>query len=230
MPLIYLDQIADKKLKASSTDDAGTGLTSHIYSSSNASMKTAGGLTVEKRLAVGQFDGRLPLGAVISVSGTFGATNNGGSFTSPPGIPATGVVSDDGYMLCDGAQITDPSAVLSGFTPRINDDRFLQGSSMAGVVSVANTANLNNNTVALNSTTYLPAHNHGGGNHSHSYTYLTITAAVTSNNYAIAPNQYFIDTANSTSGSGNIITSQGNGTPFDIRPKWLSVLYLIRVR
>jgi hypothetical protein len=269
MPLIYLDQIADKKLKASSTDDADTGLLAHIYSTSIASIRTAGGLSIEKRLAVGQFDGRVPLGATISITGTYGNGTNGGGFTTAPGIPATGVISDDGYMRCDGAQITDPSAVLSGFVPKIDDDRFLQGSSSAGLISVANTANLNNNFVQLASTTYLPPHSHSmqsAGFHAHQQGGTPILdfgfgpgdisipdwqgagrpfsaalgmrdnggngARITGGG---APFLQMAVGANTSSVSpdgshSHSIDSNGSGAVFDIRPRWISVIYLIRVR
>jgi hypothetical protein len=230
--LIYLDQIADKKLKAPSTSDASKSVTGNIYSSSNASIRTAGGLSVEKRISVGQFDGRVPLGGVVPVIGTYSATNNNGTFTTASGIPASGIVSDDGFMRCDGSEIpNDQEAKLGGFVPNITDDRFIQGSNTAGFSTVENLSSVNqgNNFVRLTNNE-MPNHNHGGGSHSHSYTYMGITESPTVNAYSIVSNQFFITISDNTSSSGNIINSQGNSQSFDIRPKYINAIYLIRVR
>ena len=235
--LIYLDQIADKKLKAPSTSDASKSVTGNIYFSSNASIRTAGGLSVEKRISVGQFDGRLPLGGVVPVIGTYSATNNNGTFTTASGIPASGVVSDDGFMRCDGSEIpNDQEAKLSGFVPNITDDRFIQGSNTAGLSTVENLSNVNqgNNFVRLTNNE-MPNHNHGGGNHSHltdgdgvlfamDYQAGGSTNGLRGGSVGL-PKYNF-----NTSLSGNIINSQGNSQSFDIRPKYINAIYLIRVR
>lgn len=258
MPLIYLDQIADKKLKASSTEDA----TTNIYADSTASIRTAGGMSVEKRLMVGQFYGRVPLGGIIAISGGYGATNNSGAFTIAPGVPATGVVSDDGFMRCDGALITDVLSPFEGmYLPKIDDDRFLQGSAFAsvGTKSAPSGANLGNNTVSLNNPIYMPSHNHGGFTGSNSISlggsgYVASALAGVEGNAAGDLNHLFRTNnaaadarsplpntgsfngwntlGSSLSGSSShthSISPQGNATPFDIRPVWLGVYYLIRV-
>lgn len=247
--LIYLDQIADKKLKAPSTDDASKSLTGNIYSSSTASIRTAGGLSVEKRASIGQLDGRVPLGAVLAVIGTYSATDNLGTFTTASGIPASGVISDDGFMRCDGSLIpVDQDAKLSGFVPRIDDDRFIQGSTSAGLASVTNLSSVNqgNNFVKLG-VPELPNHNHNGstGSTNPSHTH-PLTAGVaqglspdfgddTPDSSIESPqdrtrNKNFSTGSSSDASHTHSISPQGGGLAFDIRPRYISGIYLIRVR
>ncbi len=254
--LIYLDQIGDKKLKAPSTDDASKTVSGHVYSSSTASIRTAGGLSVEKRISVGQFDGRLPLGSVVPVIGTYSATNNTGTFTTATGIPASGVISDDGFMRCDGVEIpSDQEAKLLGFVPNISDERFIQGSTTAGFATVTNLSNVNqgNNYVKL-TRSEMPSHNHGGNTGDTSIsgggTFLNDVKALFNSSSApgyspitlndsgqlTIPGTGQIDNMwkrSATAGSSihsHIISSQGLEHSFDIRPKYINAIYLIRVR
>jgi hypothetical protein len=244
--LIYLDLIADKKLKAPSPDDASRSPNGHVYATSNASIRTAGGLSVEKRASIGQLDGRVPLGGVIPVIGTYSATNNTGTFTTATGIPGSGVISDDGFMRCNGVEIpSGQDAKLSGFTPQISDERFIQGSTTAGFATVENLSLVNrrNNFVRLTDQE-LPNHNHGGSttgsvdlDHTHSSSSLALESPPTAGGYDFdVPGAKPISSANiTTGGSGTLnhthtISGQGNNTPFDIRPKYINAIYLIRVR
>jgi hypothetical protein len=156
--LIYLDLIANKKLKAPSTDDAVT----PIYADSNASIKTAGGLSVEKRIMAGQFYGRVPLGGVIPIISTYTGSNNTGSASDLSGlVPASGEVTEDGFMRCNGVLINNPlSPFNSRYTPNISDDRFIQGSNNT-FATVENLSNVNrgNNFIRLTDQE-LPNHNH----------------------------------------------------------------------
>lgn len=70
-----------------------------------------------------------------------------------PSLPASGTVSTDGFMLCDGAAIPVGN-VLTGFTPVINDGRLLLG------LTSSNT-----------SATY--SHTHTTDGHSHSFSLVT---------------------------------------------------------
>lgn len=251
--LIYLDQIGDKKLKAPSTDDASKTVSGHVYSSSTASIRTAGGLSVEKRISVGQFDGRLPLGSVVPVIGTYSATNNTGTFTTATGIPASGVISDDGFMRCDGVEIpSDQEAKLLGFVPNISDERFIQGSTTAGFATVTNLSNVNqgNNYVKL-TRSEMPSHNHGGSTEANSGgggTAVTDVYIANPGDGTTIPSGYS-DLSGSASlisihdtkmsqkkeaiGGGShphTINAQGGDGSFDIRPKYINAIYLIRVR
>jgi hypothetical protein len=73
-------------------------------------------------------NGWMPVGTVIPVMG---------SITGAIAIPASGTVVD-GMMYCDGTAIPG-GQTLSGNTPAINGDVFLQGSSIAGATGGANT-------------------------------------------------------------------------------------------
>lgn len=255
--LIYLDQIADKKLKAPSTEDA----TTNVYASSTASIRTAGGMSIEKRLMVGQFYGRVPLGGVIPVVSTFTASNNGGGSPSDLSLltPASGSVSADGFMRCDGVEITDPlSPFIGRYVPNISDDRFIQGSNSSSTLSVVYGANNGNNTVTL-TVSEMPSHSHGGstssvstgGAHTHSYRdrfYIDVfgipgpgegaeARGFTGGGVGFSDNDnntYTFKDSNTGSGGGasdhsHTISSQGGGDSFDIRPKYISGIYLMRV-
>jgi hypothetical protein len=236
--LIYLDQIADKKLKAPSTSDAVT----TEYASSTASIRTAGGMSVEKRLMVGQFYGRVPLGGVIPVVSTYTASNNGGGSPSDLSLltPSSGQVTVDGFMRCDGVEIINPLSPFVGrYVPNISDDRFIQGSNTSSSLSGVNGANNGNNTVTL-TINEMPNHNHGGSTNE-------------AGNSSVSPGQYGLIRSNlnlprtvdafvnDSLGEPDIVTppgawnhshgiaSQGNAQSFDIRPKYISGIYLMRV-
>ena len=73
--------------------------------------------------------GVVPLGAIIPI-----ASNLTGAHT----IPASGVMDAAGWQYCDGAAIS-ASATMSGTIYNLTDDRFIQGSSTAGVTGGSNT-------------------------------------------------------------------------------------------
>jgi hypothetical protein len=260
--LVYLDQIGDKKLKAPSTEDASKALDGHLYASSIASMRTAGGLSVEKRISVGQFDGRVPLGGVIPVIGSYSSANNLGTFTTASGIPDILTISEDGFMRCQGQIIpTDQEAKLSGYVPNISDERFIQGSTTAGFATVINLSAVNqgNNFIRL-TVGNMPSHNHGGvtggeSSHTHGLTGLSgsfssasipgggqtgvagslIFAGINSDNIPrLVEITGTVSLSGGSIGSGSnhnhSISSQGNNDTFDVRPKYINAIYLIRVR
>lgn len=227
--LIYLDQIADKKLKAPSTEDA----TTNVYASSTASIRTAGGMSIEKRLMVGQFYGRVPLGGVIPVVSTFTASNNGGGSPSDLSLltPASGSVSADGFMRCDGVEITDPlSPFIGRYVPNISDDRFIQGSNSSSTLSVVYGANNGNNTVTL-TVPEMPSHSHGINDpgHSHNTDVDVYGAGGGSNQFYTRGTGSPATLGTTTSTTGITINAQGGGDSFDIRPKYISGIYLMRV-
>jgi hypothetical protein len=259
--LVYLDQIGDKKLKAPSTEDAVTS----VYASSTASMRTAGGLSVEKRIMAGQFFGRVPLGGVIPVLSTFTASNNGGGSPSSINalIPASGEITDDGFQLCDGSEITATvngiSSPFAGrFVPNITDDRFIQGSlSSTSLLSSDTGVNNGNNTVTL-STNELPGHNHGvsidgssssipggqvmselgmflgdvtgslpsGWEYPGNGTDNTVIPAAPDQTTVLMRRPAITVSSHSHSVSQS---SVGGSLPFDIRPRFISGKYLMRV-
>jgi len=209
-------------------------------------------LNVVNRLTVGKFDGRVPLGTVVPVAPVFSATANDGTASEPPGIPATGVITDDGWQRADGAIIpSGANASLVGkFTCDLSDDRFLMGSSgiTSSPIAVSDGVNLANNRVLL-SVDQMPEHDHSGNSggisvslaHNHSYTrllYQVDTDRGTDSSLWSIDNTEDVDTSGvqATGGSdgdlnhSHSISSQGNGSSFDIRPKWLKVIYLQRVR
>lgn len=137
-------------------------------STSTGTLIISGGVGIAKRLNVGQFDGRVPLGAVIPVVGTRSLANNGGTSITPTGIPATGVISDDGFQRCDGSAVGS-GATLTGFVPDLTDNRFIQGSSSLGTLG-----GNSNNQVTL-SVENLATHTHTDNGHTHTFPSLGAT-------------------------------------------------------
>lgn len=209
---------------------------------------------IENRLQVAKFDGRVPLGAVIPIVGTRTAVNNGGSANTPSGIPATGIVSDDGFQRCDGSAVGS-GATLTGFVPDLTDDRFIQGSTSLGSLSSSNGINLGDNTVQL-TINELPSHNHTGStgdntsiDHTHSITHNHgVYRAVGGGGFSgfeasvstslQEPSPYMNSFVGNSGGMNSNLThthslttdNSGSGGTFDIRPKWMSAIYLMRVR
>lgn len=72
--------------------------------------------------------GIIPVGGVIPIF-----SNLAGSYT----LPASGVVSPEGWMRCDGAAIPGGNA-LSGNTPDITNSRFIMGTDGSGTGAVPN--------------------------------------------------------------------------------------------
>lgn len=195
---------------------------------------------VENRLQVAKFDGRVPLGGVVGVVGTFNSANNGGGIITPSGIPASGIVSDDGFQRCDGSAVGS-GAILTGYVPKIDDDRFIQGSSSLGLIGGNS---LNQKTLSINE---IPSHNHGGVTtgganltHSHGIPFIagTISLADVSPNGTLSiPNGTTynrVNTPGSVNDSVNLthdhqIQNEGGDQSFDIRPQFISAIYLIRV-
>ena len=100
--------------------------------------------------------GLMPVGTVFPVM-----TNIAGALSAP----ASGIVAD-GLMLCDGAAI--PALLtLSGSTPNLSGDVFLQGSSSAGAAGGSNMTTDHTHTDNLAA----PAHTHSFSgsypNHTH---------------------------------------------------------------
>lgn len=183
------------------------------------------------RVSAGQFDGRVPLGGVVPIVGTFSSANNGGSVITPSGIPSTGVVSDDGFQRCDGVAV-GTGATLTGYVPKIDDERFIEGSSSLGTLSTDTGVNNGNNTITL-TTNELPAHSHGVTDPGHSH---TIDVGGLAINFNPGPGAYAdivvvtagLNTYSQTTGIS--INNSGSGNSFDIRPKYISAIFVIRVR
>lgn len=226
---------------------------------SAGSISTLSSASVGDRLSAGSFDGRVPLGGIVAIVGTRTAINNGGSPIIPSNIPSSGILSSDGFQRCDGVAVGSGST-LTGFLPKIDDDRFIQGSTNLGILSSSNGVNLGNNTVSLLETN-LPSHSHsgstGGFSSDHSHGYADRFGSESDNLGTNHPNDFRIDkgyygvgmgatdynnnmyyatnaltggvssnhTHSFTTGSGN-----GNASAFDIRPKYISAIYLMRVR
>jgi len=100
----------------------------------------------------------IPLGSLMPI-----ASNLAGTYS----IPATGVVSAEGWMLCDGAAIPGGNAV-SGNTPDLSDERFLRGASTAGSTGGVATLNLAHSHTVNSHTHTGPSHTHSMQNHTHS--------------------------------------------------------------
>lgn len=210
----------------------------------NNNVTVGNNLNVNNRIIVGKFDGRVPLGGVIAVVGTRNMANNGGYGILPPNIPPSGVINDDGFQLCDGA-LVGVGGILTGYVPNITDDRFIQGSSSLGIIGG------NYNNMKWLSIDELPQHNHEGslgygGWHDHSIGLGRVGWAAFNVTFVInfnEPRDHRTATGNMPPDSpinytgwhgghthDGILGHSGGGQPFDIRPKFISAIYLMRVR
>lgn len=187
----------------------------------------------------GATDTLLPLGGIIGVS-----TDLTGAFDS-----ASGVVTD-GFMLCDGTAIPG-SETVSGSTPDLTDDRFLMGSTTAGTSASTNTRNLSHSHT-VDSHTHTMAHTHGAGNYgaainhtggSTIYTQFSSSTSFTAN-YAVSgltvgansgtwsgTSVYGTSSASSAANTGSATpgTNSQLSSTQDIRPKYYTVKYFMRV-
>lgn len=293
--------IVENKLTIGSSEESTT--------KDNGGLVLDGGLGVEKsitvglnasiteRLSAGKFDGRVPLGAVIPIVGTRTEIDNAGTPITPSGIPSSGIISNDGFQLCDGSAVGSGS-ILTGFVPNLTDSRFIQGSTSLGTIG-GNTSNQVSlgitNIPSHNHSIYDPGHSHNvtgninasvytnyDGNHRHNIFTSNIvsspnlrdvaspqtrTAAVEGvigsdvASYRVqagtieptlgmtstpkntltlvdeAIHRHIVDISTTltsgnagTVGTGILINNTGDGTAFDIRPLYMTAIYVMRVR
>jgi hypothetical protein len=105
--------------------------------------------------------GKVPLGAVLPVIGTFQNPSDAKAINQSSGVlPNSGVISATGFMLCDGAIIpNDPKVDVNfrgKYTPTINNERFIIGSTSA---NIGNRGGADRVTLVQNN---IPLHNHTG--------------------------------------------------------------------
>jgi hypothetical protein len=106
-----------------------------------------------------------PIGAVVAVSGTFSAANNGGVYNE------AGVTIGAAWKLCDGSQIVDAESPFNGrYVPKLDDGRFLRGSASAG--GAGGQAALNPSVAFAAVGNYTPggsvgSHSHNMSGHTH---------------------------------------------------------------
>ena len=195
-------------------------------------INVANDATVVNRLTVGKFDGRVPLGAAIPIVGTRSQAANAGSPNSvASSIPATGAISDDGFQLCDGVAVGS-GAVLTGFVPDLTNNRYITGASTNGNMSTGSGPNNGDNTVTL-TTNEMPQHSHGVSDpgHVHEFTfgadfqYLDTTPQTGMINFGFDASR---NTESAT--TGITINNSGSGASFNIEPKYVKAIYLMRVR
>jgi len=167
--------------------------------------------------------GRVPLGGIVYVM-----DNSSRVYSTY----ASDFIDDQGYSLANGNAIPSGATLttINGSTnrPNLTDSRFLMGSTASGTLSAVFGVNNGDNTISL-TLDQIPNHNHGGGDHTH--TYLRPVRLVDTDRGGLA-SLWSIDgeqTVN-TSSSGTIITSQGGGLSFDIKPKYITGIPLILVK
>ena len=109
----------------------GAGLGLELLERLNAISSTLSG-TVTSALNLIE-KGKVPVGAVVPVVGTYSSLTDPTSVLPNGVIPNSGVISTYGYMLCDGSVVPSSSNVHPNFrgrrTPVINDGRFVSGST-----------------------------------------------------------------------------------------------------
>lgn len=214
----------------------------------------AGSLSVTSFLSVtGAFLGRVPLGGIIPILPVFQLTDNSGSKTTS-GIPSSGSLTSDGFQLCDGSLVN--SGANSNFTtkyvPNLTDDRFIKGSTLAniGIIGKDNNASLIEANLPNHSHTI--SHTHSGTtgddspDHSHGIERTASTNSYSSGNFPYAyntlnqiatPREQTLGASNrhqhgftTSSPSNSSSGTTGSGTSFDITPKYINAVYLMRVK
>jgi hypothetical protein len=173
--------------------------------------------------------GVVPVGAIIPI-----ASHLTGSIS----IPSTGTVDANGFMLCDGAAIPG-GQTLSGNTPNLTDDRFLMGDTTGAAGGTGG-----NTTININHTHSVNSHTHSSGSYvtridanSSTLYWLDTAGGFTANTQATGLTSYGGSSTSrgrsavvaGISGSSSPGTSGALSSAQDIRPKYLSVVYLIRV-
>ena len=105
--------------------------------------------------------GKVPVGAVVPVVGTYSNLTDPTSVLPNGIIPNSGIISTYGYMLCDGALVPSSSNVHPNFrgrrTPVINDGRFISGST------ASNPGSKGSGIFTLTEAN-IPLHDHGSPN------------------------------------------------------------------
>lgn len=200
----------------------------------------AGNLEVTGDLSVtGAFLGRVPLGGVIPVLPIFFAFNNSGTKTYNA-FPSSGEITIDGFQLCDGLLVNtqaNPSFV-GKYVPNLTDSRFIQGSiiSEIGGIGGGSTSLIESN---LPSHTHSISHSHTI-DHGHTVTHDAMKKAnfggvIEGGNYSPPTLESATITVNNYTGSSGVYSGStgagaGTGTPFNVVPKFINAVYLIRVK
>jgi hypothetical protein len=188
--------------------------------------------------------GSIPVGSVIA---TF--PNLTGAYE----CAATTIADANGFVKCNGQKLADALSPMNGdVIPNINNSVFLMGSTTAGSIGGANTINFAH-THSLSVTASFPDHNHnlssshaGATVHiSTNFIWMDAAGPVYTLNSRYNPPGGGVVAPVGTNGAGlygrtensnstPTITSTGtsgvNLTTTDIRPKYISAVYLMRVR
>lgn len=113
-------------------------------------------------------DAAVPVGAIVAFIGGYFGTSGNGSFTNVIGNTIADVntlLNPKGWYVCDGKALNLPaSPIFNGagrYLPNLTDDRFIIGSTSAGVVGGSNTT-AHTHTIAH---THTMAHTHATANH-----------------------------------------------------------------
>jgi hypothetical protein len=175
-----------------------------------------------------------PVGSVIPFIGGYFTNASNGGFSSVLGNTAGAVntlLNNSGWYVCDGAALNLASSpIFNGggrYLPNLTDNRFIMGSTAAGVVGGANTMAHTHTTGDFTLTdTYIPAHTHpmsttaGGGGSITGFTYSTQgTSPLTT-----------VNSGSTGSGTAHNHGSTGAATVTENRPLFLSCIYIMRVR
>jgi hypothetical protein len=231
------------------TSDLKINTNKFVVTASSGNTNIAGNTSIAGDLSVtGAFLGRVPLGGVIAVLPVFESANNSGAKTHT-GVPTTGNLTTDGYQLCDGALVNSGanSNFTSKYVPNLTDDRFIRGSILSNIgVTGGGTATLLE--------TNLPAHTHtlssatiSSHNLSHSHNYLSgggniairqiggggtvvwFNASGFDTDILTPATQLALGTITPTLNSLTL-NNTGSGTAFDVIPKYINAIYLMRVK
>ncbi len=166
--------------------------------------------------------GILPVGSIVPLMS---------NLTGITDVTATTVADANGFVVCGGQTISDPSSPLNGETvPNINDDLFVRGASTAGTTGGSNsftltegqlpahthsidhghadTFALSNNTVASSDHSHDMSHTHQWGFYSSSAAeFYTKTASDTSSTSVSASDSDWLGTADVGSGTVPVVST-----------------------
>ena len=184
----------------------------------------------------------VPAGVIVAFIGGYFQDGSNGTFTNVIGDNASAIntlLNASGWYVCNGSALNDSESPIwnaSGrYLPKIDDERFIQGSSAAGGVGGSNTT----------SHTHDASHGHTGGNaylsssQNGAHTHGAGEANVQTGSGAIVSNDasgtaWYVGSSGSGSGHSHGVNTKtfSTGAPSDTqnRPKYLSCHYIVKVK
>lgn len=118
----------------------------------------------------------------------------------------------------------DPNKAVGTAAVSVTDGNV---NASAGAPGIGGTGGFNAQSLVI---AQMPAHDHGGGNHAHTFNRQIIQFQTPSAPAYLINVRDQITHTETTNPSGNIINSQGSGSPIDNRPRYVGLLPIIKVK